>query len=216
MSIKRNQINKKELLNGFQDLMDENDLVNLENSHLTRENEVLEETKDILIDSNSELVKKIRDLNTSASLLKVHGERRERECPYARTQRCQNCMAETCPYARTVLPCEQQPIQPQPVVQPQPAPQPVQPEQHPVGCHCSACCPNPNPNWFQRNSKSICISVLWAAMLILAIGWSPSGATFDAIQKSYVELLVNFFKMAIFAISIIVTVKLVNSDKKNK
>ena len=34
-------------------------------------------------------------------------------------------------------------------------------------------------------------------MLVLAIGWSPSGATFEAIQENYVNLLVDFFKMAL-------------------
>ena len=43
--------------------------------------------------------------------------------------------------------------------------------------------------------------ILWTALIVLAIGWSPSGKTFEAIQTSYVELIVNFFKMAIFAIA---------------
>lgn len=84
---------------------------------------------------------------------------------------------------------------------------------HGDDCHCSKCCPNPNPTWLQKNKNSILISVLVMAMLILAIGWSPAGATFDAIQTSYVDLIVNFFKMAILAVAGISIYKL--TQKKN-
>ena len=72
---------------------------------------------------------------------------------------------------------------------------------HGDDCHCSKCCPNPNPNFFQKNKTGLLLGVLWVALVILAIGWSPSGATFEAIQTSYVDLLVNFFKMSVFAIA---------------
>ena len=49
-------------------------------------------------------------------------------------------------------------------------------------------------------------------MIVLAVGWSPSGEAFQAIQESYVDLLVNFFKMGIFAVAGIVTY---NLFKKN-
>ena len=79
---------------------------------------------------------------------------------------------------------------------------------HGDDCHCSKCCPNPNPNFFQKNKFAILVSILWMALIILAIGWSPSGATFEAIQTSYVDLLVNFFKMSIFAVAGFVTYQL--------
>ena len=50
----------------------------------------------------------------------------------------------------------------------------------------------------------------------MAVGWSPSGPVFDSIQKSWVELFVNFFKMAILAVAITVSVKILNDDKKKK
>ena len=87
---------------------------------------------------------------------------------------------------------------------------------HGEDCHCSKCCPNPKPNFFQRNKIKIFMGILWAALVVLAVGWSPSGATFDAIQTSYVELIVNFFKMGIFAVAGFATYKLMNKDKEDE
>lgn len=84
---------------------------------------------------------------------------------------------------------------------------------HGEDCHCSKCCPNPNPNFFQKNKQVILISLLWVAMIILAVGWSPSGEMFEAIQNSYVDLLVNFFKMGIFAVAGIVTYSLLKKKE---
>ena len=89
-------------------------------------------------------------------------------------------------------------------------------QQHGPDCHCSKCCPNPNPSWFQRNTKGICVAILLVSIILLAVGWSPSGPVFDSIQKSWVELFVNFFKMAILAVAITVSVKILNDDKKKK
>ena len=89
-------------------------------------------------------------------------------------------------------------------------------EVHGPGCHCEKCCPNPKPNFFQRNKIKIFMGILWAALVVLAVGWSPSGATFDAIQTSYVELIVNFFKMGIFAVAGFATYKLMNKDKEDE
>lgn len=88
--------------------------------------------------------------------------------------------------------------------------QPVKQQEvvHGEDCHCSKCCPNPRPNFFQKNKFAILVSILWMALIVLAIGWSPSGATFEAIQTSYVDLLVNFFKMSIFAVAGFVTYQL--------
>ena len=88
-----------------------------------------------------------------------------------------------------------------------PVQQPVKHEVHGADCHCSKCCSS--PNCFQRHKQAILIGLLVIAMIILGTGWSPSGATFDAMQSSYLDLIVNFFKMGIFAISGIVIYNLV-------
>ena len=88
-------------------------------------------------------------------------------------------------------------------------PSPQVKEVHGADCHCSKCCPNPNPNFLQKHKEGILIGLLWVAMIVLAVGWSPSGETFEAIQSSYVDLLVNFFKMGIFAVAGIITYSLV-------
>ena len=80
--------------------------------------------------------------------------------------------------------------------------------QHGDDCHCSKCCPNPNPNFFQKHRIGILVSILWAALIVLGIGWTPSSGVFDAIQNSWVELFVNFFKVGIFAIAGIVSYQL--------
>ena len=78
--------------------------------------------------------------------------------------------------------------------------------QHGDDCHCSKCCPN--PNFFQRHKIGILVSILWVAIIILGVGWTPSGGVFDAIQNSWVQLFVNFFKVGIFAIAGIVSYQL--------
>ena len=80
--------------------------------------------------------------------------------------------------------------------------------QHGDDCHCSKCCPNPSPNFFQKHRIGILVSILWAALIILGVGWTPSGGVFDAIQNSWVQLFVNFFKVGIFAIAGIVSYQL--------
>ena len=80
--------------------------------------------------------------------------------------------------------------------------------QHGDDCHCSKCCPNPNPNFFQKHRIGILVGILWAALIILGVGWTPSGGVFDAIQNSWVQLFVNFFKVGIFAIAGIVSYQL--------
>ena len=106
--------------------------------------------------------------------------------------------------------CNEQ-CQPQPQVQQQVAQQAVQ---HGEDCHCSKCCPNPNPNFFQKHKFSILIGILWIILVVLAIGWAPSGSVADAVNTSWVELIVNFFKMALFAIAGIATYKLVKKPNE--
>ena len=90
----------------------------------------------------------------------------------------------------------------QPQVQQQVAQQAVQ---HGEDCHCSKCCPNPNPNFFQKHKIGLLISLIWIIMVFLAIGWMPTGGIADAINNSWVELIVNFFKIGLFAIAGIAT-----------
>ena len=85
---------------------------------------------------------------------------------------------------------------------------------HGADCHCSKCCPNPTPNWFQKNKLALLLGVLVCCMLVLAIGWSPSGKTFEAIQESYVELIVDFFKMAIIGVASVVIFNIAKKDKQ--
>ena len=80
--------------------------------------------------------------------------------------------------------------------------------QHGDDCHCSKCCPNPNPNFFQKHRIGILVSILWAALIILGVGWTPTGGIVDAINNSWVQLFVNFFKVGIFAIAGIVSYQL--------
>ena len=80
--------------------------------------------------------------------------------------------------------------------------------QHGDDCHCSKCCPNPNPNFFQKHRIGILVSILWAALIILGVGWTPTGGIADAINNSWVQLFVNFFKVGILAIAGIVSYQL--------
>lgn len=95
--------------------------------------------------------------------------------------------------------------------QEQPAPQVK--EVHGADCHCSKCCPNPNPNFFQKHKVGLLISLIWVMMVFLAIGWTPTGGVADAINTSWVELIVNVFKIAIFAIAGIATYALIKKTE---
>ena len=88
-------------------------------------------------------------------------------------------------------------------------PQVQQEVQHGDDCHCSKCCPNPNPNFFQKHKVGLLIGLIWTIMIFLAIGWMPTGGIADAINNSWVELIVNFFKIGLFAIAGIATDNLV-------
>ena len=87
-------------------------------------------------------------------------------------------------------------------------------EVHGENCHCSKCCPNPNPNFFQRHKAGLLIGSIWAIMIFLAIGWMPTGGIADAINTSWVELIVNFFKIGLFAIAGIATYNLVKKTNE--
>ena len=66
----------------------------------------------------------------------------------------------------------------------------------------------------KKNKKAIILAVLWVIIVILAVGWSPTGNTAEAINNSWVELIVNFFKMVLFAIAGIATYILVKKDNE--
>ena len=86
--------------------------------------------------------------------------------------------------------------------------------QHGDDCHCSKCCPNPNPNFFQKHKVGLLIGLIWVLMVFLAIGWTPTGGVADAINNSWVELIVNVFKIGIFAIAGVATYNLVKKQNE--
>ncbi len=58
------------------------------------------------------------------------------------------------------------------------------------------CCPmSSRESFFTRNKNSILVSLIVGLVLILALGISPSGEWWDVLQTSYVELLVDMFRM---------------------
>ena len=87
-------------------------------------------------------------------------------------------------------------------------------EVHGADCHCSKCCPSPNPNFFQKHRVGLLVGLIWVLMVFLAIGWTPTGGVADAINTSWVELLVNAFKIGIFAIAGIATYNLVKKPNE--
>ena len=93
-------------------------------------------------------------------------------------------------------------------------PSPQVKEVHGADCHCSKCCPKPNPNFFQKHKVGLLIGLIWIIMVFLAIGWTPTGGIADAINTSWVELLVNAFKIGIFAIAGIATYNLVKKPNE--
>ena len=66
----------------------------------------------------------------------------------------------------------------------------------------------------KKNKKAIILAILWVIIVILAVGWSPSGGIAEAINTSWVELIVNFFKMVLFAIAGIATYILIKKDNE--
>ena len=53
---------------------------------------------------------------------------------------------------------------------------------------------------FVKGKEKIMVALVVIIMLILAIGVTPSGAWFEAIQTSYVELLVDFFRVGLLGV----------------
>ena len=185
--------NDRTLVREMQDALDEKDLRELQNIKLRKEKEVAEEIADITTQANKELVDSIRDINDKASVLGVNVNFNRPNCPnYNNMKECSTCANFFNCYEH-----KQQPVFKPMVEEPEPEKEVVDPDAHPVGCHCERCCPNPNPTWVEQHRNGLLAAALCMIMLVLAIGWSPSGATFEAIQENYVNLLVDFFKMAL-------------------
>ena len=113
-------------------------------------------------------------------------------------------------------------VKEQPVKQAMPV-QPVEPaelvkEVHGPDCHCSKCCPNPNPTFFQKHKNKILAAIVFICVLILSIGWLPSGGNYEALQKAYVELIVNLPKMVLLSVAGFAIFKIAKStdDKKEE
>ena len=90
-------------------------------------------------------------------------------------------------------------------------------EIHGEDCHCSKCCPNPKPNFFQRHKAKLLAAIVFICVLVLSIGWMPSGGNYEALQKAYVELIVNLPKMVMLGIAGFSIYKIAKTaDDKNK
>lgn len=76
------------------------------------------------------------------------------------------------------------------------------------------CCKGSKLNFLKKNKVFILLGVLWVILVILAVGWAPTGATAEAINNSWVELIVNFFKMALFAVAGIATYLLIKKENE--
>ena len=102
------------------------------------------------------------------------------------------------------------------VVQERVVPDVVQ-EVHGEDCHCSKCCPNPKPSFFQKHKAKILGAIVFVCVLVLSIGWMPSGGNYEALQKAYVELIVNLPKMVMLGIAGFSVYKIAKTaDEKDK
>ena len=122
--------------------------------------------------------------------------------------KCEGCVKEQ-PVKQTI------PVQP--VAVPVEPVEPIE-EVHGPDCHCSKCCPNPNPTFFQKHKNKILAAIVFICVLILSIGWLPSGGNYEALQKAYVELIVNLPKMVLLSVAGFAIFKIAKStdDKKEE
>lgn len=76
-------------------------------------------------------------------------------------------------------------------------------------------CPVKNklPKIFKGKKKKIYLTLMWIIIIVLAVGWSPSGSVYKQIQDGYLELLVDFFKMGLFALAGYFTYKVVKDNE---
>ena len=90
-------------------------------------------------------------------------------------------------------------------------------EVHGEDCHCSKCCPNPKPSFFQKHKAKLLAAIVFICVLVLSIGWMPSGGNYEALQKAYVELIVNLPKMVMLGIAWFSVYKIAKTaDDKDK
>ena len=75
------------------------------------------------------------------------------------------------------------------------------------------CCPRMKMPKVFKNHKKLFLTGMWIIMIVLAIGISPQGAWFTALQESWVNLFVDFFKVGLFAIAGFFTYKIIKDDK---
>ena len=75
------------------------------------------------------------------------------------------------------------------------------------------CCPRMRMPKVFKNHKKLFLTGMWIIMIVLAIGISPQGAWFTALQESWVNLFVDFFKVGLFAMAGFFTYKIVKDDK---
>lgn len=122
--------------------------------------------------------------------------------------KCEGCVKEQ--PVKQVMPV-------QPVEVPVEPAKPVE-EVHGPDCHCSKCCPNPKPTFFQKHKNKILAAIVFICVLILSIGWLPSGGNYEALQKAYVELIVNLPKMVLLSVAGFAIFKIAKStdDKKEE
>ncbi len=76
------------------------------------------------------------------------------------------------------------------------------------------CCKGSKFNFLKKNKMVMLVAVIWVILIILAVGWAPTGAAAEAINNSWVELIVNFFKMALFAVAGIATYLLIKKENE--
>ena len=69
-------------------------------------------------------------------------------------------------------------------------------------------CPLNKENYFENNRNKIMAILLTAILITLAIGISPSGEWWETLQTSYVELLVDLFRMGLLIVGGIFVYKL--------
>ena len=89
-------------------------------------------------------------------------------------------------------------------------------EVHGPNCHCSKCCPDPNPTFLQKHKFKFLAAITFVCVLILSIGWLPSGGSYDALQKAYVELIVSLPKMVLLSIAGFAVFKMAKSKDNEK
>ena len=94
MGTKKSKIDRSKIISDTQKVLDQLDVEEIKNRELSVENKSLRKTKDVLLEGNSELINKIRQLNTDASLYKVHHFEDDdccNRCSNYRNTRCETC-----------------------------------------------------------------------------------------------------------------------------